>query len=224
MASTADRRSTDLLNGTTLEFFGKLTASATHEIKNSLAIINENAGLLQDLAAMAQNGDTLSSGRVADVSGRIERHVKKADNIVKRLNRFSHSTDHPRQAIDLERTLSFILDMGSRLLEMKGAAVTLIPHDAPIQINTRLSFFQALVWRCVEAACLKSDETEQLTISFDTRSGAPGIWFTPDMILQTSMETLVDSEKTQTLLRHLDISIEINIDEKRFGLILPNPN
>ena len=39
-----------------LQFFGKMTASISHEIKNVLAIINENAGLLEDLALMADRG------------------------------------------------------------------------------------------------------------------------------------------------------------------------
>ena len=30
------------------QFFGKMSASISHEIKNALAIINENAGLLED--------------------------------------------------------------------------------------------------------------------------------------------------------------------------------
>ena len=38
---------------TGLQFFGKMTASISHEIKNVLAIINENAGLLEDLALLS---------------------------------------------------------------------------------------------------------------------------------------------------------------------------
>ena len=34
--------------GTGLQFFGKMTASISHEIKNVMAIINESAGLLDD--------------------------------------------------------------------------------------------------------------------------------------------------------------------------------
>ena len=35
-----------------LRFFGMMTASVSHEIKNVLAIINENAGLMSDLTQM----------------------------------------------------------------------------------------------------------------------------------------------------------------------------
>ena len=70
-----------------VRFFGKMTASATHELKNTLAIINENAGLLEDLSMIAQSGNSLSSERVHDISKRVSRQVKRADVILKRLNR-----------------------------------------------------------------------------------------------------------------------------------------
>ncbi|NNG12708.1 MAG: sensor histidine kinase, partial [Halobacteria archaeon] len=37
-----------------LRYFGKVTASISHELKNVLAILNEHTGLLQDLTAMAE--------------------------------------------------------------------------------------------------------------------------------------------------------------------------
>ena len=42
-----------------LRFFGKITASVTHEIKNALATINENAGLMTDYIEMAARGRPL---------------------------------------------------------------------------------------------------------------------------------------------------------------------
>jgi hypothetical protein len=41
---------TDSLGRQGLQFFGKISASVSHEIKNVLAVIGENAGLLEDLA------------------------------------------------------------------------------------------------------------------------------------------------------------------------------
>ena len=42
----------DSIGGSGLQFFGKVSASISHELKNVLAIINENAGLLEDPRAM----------------------------------------------------------------------------------------------------------------------------------------------------------------------------
>ena len=49
---------------TGLQFFGEITASNSHEIKNILAIINENAGLLEDLALMYDRGAQIEPQRL----------------------------------------------------------------------------------------------------------------------------------------------------------------
>ena len=46
-----------------LRFFGTMTASISHELKNALSIINEGAGLLEDLAAMSARGMALDPAR-----------------------------------------------------------------------------------------------------------------------------------------------------------------
>ena len=40
-----------------LFFFGKMSASISHELKNVLAIINENAGLAEDLMPWPKRAD-----------------------------------------------------------------------------------------------------------------------------------------------------------------------
>jgi len=54
----------DINGENALKFFGKMTASISHELKNVLAIINENAGLLEDLCAMAEKGRPVDPVRI----------------------------------------------------------------------------------------------------------------------------------------------------------------
>jgi hypothetical protein len=63
-----------------LRFFGKMSVSATHEIKNTLAIIKESAGLLEDLSMMAKKGQPLSTSHINDISQRVARQVKRSDD------------------------------------------------------------------------------------------------------------------------------------------------
>ena len=44
----------ELFGYDSLAFFGKVSASISHELKNVMAIISETAGLLGDLSAMAR--------------------------------------------------------------------------------------------------------------------------------------------------------------------------
>ena len=56
-------------------FFGKVSASVSHEIKNVLAIINESAGLLEDFSLMAEQGIALDPVRLRTLSENIRKQV-----------------------------------------------------------------------------------------------------------------------------------------------------
>ncbi len=103
-----------------LQFFGKMSASNFHEINNVLAIINENAGLLEDLSLMVEDGMPIEPKRLQSVSEKIVKQVRRANKIVKNINRFSHSVDKPVKRIDLGETLAFMAELSERLAERRG--------------------------------------------------------------------------------------------------------
>ena len=103
----------DVLAEGGIRFFGRMSAGATHEIKNTLAIINESAGLLNDLSMVAEKGHPLSLTRINNISYVVTRQVQRADLVLKKLNRFSHSVDLSTEVVDLEKTVNFILDLAS---------------------------------------------------------------------------------------------------------------
>ncbi len=207
-----------VLASTSLQFFGQMSASATHEIKNSLAIINENAGLLQDLTLMSKNGQALSPDRIVNITQKIENHVKQADGIIKKLNRFSHSSDQFEQMADLEKTVSFVLQVASRLIEMAGTDIKVESKGQSVQVETNLFFLQALIWRAIEPICRDTKFSTQITISFDENAATPGIWFLMDQMDEKIMESLLTSEDDLILMGQLGVSILKNIETKSFGL------
>jgi len=54
--------SLDVREETALRFFGNISTSISHEIKNVLAIINENAGLLEDYNLHGRKGNPAQPG------------------------------------------------------------------------------------------------------------------------------------------------------------------
>ncbi len=76
-----------------LQFFGRMSASISHEIKNVLAIINENAGLLEDFSLMADRGVPIDPGRLKTMAEKVKRQISRADGIIKNMNRLAHSID-----------------------------------------------------------------------------------------------------------------------------------
>jgi signal transduction histidine kinase len=132
-----------------LHFFGSMTASISHELKNALAIINENGGLLGDLAMLMEKGRPLEPERLKTLSGNIRRQVQRADDIIRRLNRFAHSAHEPAATSDVREIFEFTIALAARLATMKGVTMTIAPGP-PVQLETRLFQLENLLWLCLK--------------------------------------------------------------------------
>ena len=118
-----------------VQFFGKMSASISHEIKNALAIINENAGLLEDFMLLAEKGRPIDPERLKSLAGQVMKQVKRADDLVKRMNRFAHSADEPSKNIDLGETLELITSITQRLASRREARVELVMPEQPVTLS-----------------------------------------------------------------------------------------
>ena len=132
-----------------IEFFGRMTASISHEIKNALAIVNENAGLLGDLALLMDKGRPLSPERLTTLAGNIRRQVQRADDIIRRLNRFAHSAHEPAASADLGQVLAFTVALADRLATMKGVTLT-VDAGEPVTVEVRPFVLENLLWFCLQ--------------------------------------------------------------------------
>lgn len=102
-----------------LQFFGRVTAGVTHEMKNVLAIIKETAGLLEDLMAMSRDVEFPHRDRfsraLTSVLGQVRRGVELSD----RLNRFAHSPDHSKTQVDLCQAVEDAVFLARRFARLK---------------------------------------------------------------------------------------------------------
>ena len=146
-----------------LKFFGQITASISHEVKNCLAIMNENAGLLQDLIAMSQGGKPLDPERINRIAGKITGQVQRADSVVKNLNRFAHSTDDLEKNLDLMEALSLTLALNRRLAINRGVELTLKNPDEMCIVSVNPFLFQYLSGRCLDAI-IETDSGKRIDI------------------------------------------------------------
>ena len=132
-----------------VRFFGEMCASISHEIKNVLAIINENAGLLQDMLGMHEKGITLSPERLSRLAQSIARQVSRGDGIVKGMNRFAHSADNMNEQVDVDELVQFVTQLAGRLIGMKGRPPRVETSDEPLTVATNRFFLENLVWNCL---------------------------------------------------------------------------
>jgi C4-dicarboxylate-specific signal transduction histidine kinase len=143
-------------------FFGKMSASISHEIKNALAIINEKAGLLEDFTVLAGQGRPIDPERLKSLAGDIMKQIQRADGLVKRMNRFAHSSDDPFKMIDLGETLELITSIAQRLASMREARVELILPGHPVMVITNPFLFENLIWACLEFLLSENHKTIKL--------------------------------------------------------------
>ncbi len=135
-----------------LQFFGKMTASISHEIKNVLAIINENAGLLEDLALMADEGAEIEPQRLKNMSRAVMKQVSRADAVMKNMNRLAHSVDESIEAIDLNDLLELLVALSNRFASTRGVGIRIKQNEGPLKLRTSPFFLMNLLWLCLDFA------------------------------------------------------------------------
>lgn len=112
-----------------LRFFGTVSASVSHELKNVLAVINEAAGLLEDLALMAGRGTPLDPERLGRAATTILGQVRRGDAIIRAMNGFAHLPDEPEETThagtDLVAILNLAASLFSRMADMRQVSLRL---------------------------------------------------------------------------------------------------
>ncbi|GAB6144877.1 hypothetical protein [Desulfocicer niacini] len=116
--------------------FGKLTASATHEFQNVLAIIKESAGLMEDVLAFTpmENADILEE-RLGMPLSTIKKQVARGVELVSCLNGFAHTTDHARTKVDLVVLSRRLVHLTRRLGANVGVELLLEEQDKPLYLT-----------------------------------------------------------------------------------------
>jgi C4-dicarboxylate-specific signal transduction histidine kinase len=158
-------------------FFGEISASISHEIKNVLAIINENAGLLQDMVMMIEKGMPLSPERLSGLAQSIVRQVNRGDRIVRDMNRFAHSADHPIETVDIGEVVHFVSIVAARLIAMKGDPPEIDVPAAPMTIVSNRFFLEDLVWTCLCRAMDARAPDRPVSIVAEKTGNTPRIRF-----------------------------------------------
>lgn len=147
-----------------LTYFGRTTASISHELKNALAIIKENAGLLGDYLLMMEKGTSIDPARFKVVAGRIEDQITRADGIIKNLNRFAHCVDDPIKAIDLNETAALLGVLSQREAAMRQVVLQVVTQEGPLTVSTAPYLLLTLLGRFLSACLQHMGDSKTLTV------------------------------------------------------------
>jgi len=170
--------------------FGSISASISHELKNALAIINENAGLLEDLSLMAEKGRPLDPVRLKNLAANIGKQIQRADGIIRNMNRFAHSADEPVNCIDLGETLALTVALSSRFAAMKSVTLNFIPPPQPIRVTTRLFYIENLIWLCLKEILERASAAKEITLTIRSQPNGAAVIFSPSDAPVTDANTI----------------------------------
>ena len=196
-----------------IRFFGTLAAAMTHDMKNFMAIVNENAGLLADLAVRAQHQavpvDPLKARTISEKIGKL---VTRADTLIKRFNRFAHSMDREKEFVDLEEAVDLVAHLAERILRQNRICLTVIPAPAPCRIHAFRFALLHLIYRAMDILCRHqtggaSDSEKPVTVRFGTDPNLPEICFIRDTGPAFEPHLLFAGPEDQALLTRVNMNI-----------------
>lgn len=142
-----------LLQNAGINFFGAVVAVISHELKNVLAIINENKGLLEDFAHLARQEEReLEPNTALTTAAAIGRQVERADIIVKNLNRFAHSPDQEVKSVDLGEIVALAAALARRPACARALTLREAEAAGPVPLATAPFMLLHLLWRGLEFA------------------------------------------------------------------------
>ncbi len=131
--------------GEDLAAIGRIAAGATHDIRNVLATISEQAGLAGDLLAAAGREGPLDRDKLKRLADGIGAQIRRGQEIVSRLKRFAHGLDEPASRFDAAALLRDAAAFAERPLSRKGARLeTRLPQGEVMLTSSPLLLHEAI--------------------------------------------------------------------------------
>ena len=202
-----------------LKFFGTISASISHEIKNRMAVINEQAGLLKDLVTLAEKGKELSLERLMRLSESLKKQVSLTDSIVRNMNRFAHSVDSFQTSTDICDLLTLTAALAKRTVDNRGVEIELELPKPSFSLETAPFFLTNLIWQCLEAVMNLDSKPQKLVIGCEKSENGGRIWFITDALAVPTEEILPDSAKQ--LADAIQAVVTVDSKKKMIRIELP---
>jgi len=211
-----------LVEAEKLASIGTLAAGVAHEINNPLAVINEKAGLIQDILGPAES--FTGKERVLSLLEGVGHSVSRCSTITHRLLGFARRMDVVPQALDLDETLREVLEFLDSEILFKSIKVERT-SNAPFPIvsdrEQLQQVFLNIIKNAVDAASrgghiwVSTAPIENRAVLVNIRDDGPGI---PKDRLKRIFEPFFTT-KDRTKGTGLGLSVSYGIMRKLGGTI-----
>lgn len=117
-------------------FMGKVTAGATHEIRNVLSIIKESAGLMGDLMDMNKESFGVNEEKFRRMIDNIGAQVDRGAIVSKELNNLAHAPDQRPRTVDIRSVLKCQSILYERFSRQKQISLKLEANGQDAHMET----------------------------------------------------------------------------------------
>ncbi len=168
MTDPATEGNERLLRDRSLAFFGAITASVSHELNNVISIINQNAGLLDDMIIGAARGRPIDEERLGRLADTVKRQTDRGITIIRRLNKFAHGVDEPVREFDVGEVTANFVDLMQRLANLKRSSIVLGKPDGKLMMTGNPFMIQQALFLAVTNLLGLVEEDEPVRADLDT--------------------------------------------------------
>jgi C4-dicarboxylate-specific signal transduction histidine kinase len=212
-----------LVGRTGLQFFGKMCASISHDIKNVLAVVNENAGLVEDLCFAAERGKPLDPLRLKRVAADVKAQIRRGDDIISGMNRFAHSVDSESVQVRLPEIIELLAALGSRFAAMRGVALQIDRPEAAATVATSPFLLLNLLWLCLEQAMAAAGPDRTIVLSAARTANGACLRFRKLERLENVPAGAFANEPADALCRALNAEVRIDGQAQEIVARLADP-
>lgn len=134
-----------------LRFFGKVTASVTHDLQNVIAVIKETAGLMEDILLMNRDKELPFLEKFQKSLSTIKNQSLRGSSLVKSLNEFAHTPDDDEKEIDIVKTARMLTTLIERKTKSSEIHVHVEEPEGLVVIRTNAIKFEMALLTAIES-------------------------------------------------------------------------
>ena len=158
-------------------FLSEVTASATHELRNVLAIIKESNGLMGDMAQLCAVKGVLDEGRVNRAVDRVDTQVKRGADILTGLNRLSHCLDVDNAPLELGEEVDLLVFMSGRKARNRRQTLAVTARETPSQVTASPLHLQMALFAVLKVCTEECPEGSAISVGVKHSDEGPLVEF-----------------------------------------------
>lgn len=199
----------------TLQFFGRVNASISHELKNILAIISETTGFLDDLVQLARQGKQFDLAILEKSNKSIAEEIERGFHTIRQMNKFAHSVDDTDASTDVAACTELASNLSAFLSSAKP--VRIVEPAGEIRVQTVPVLLINALYQVICTLCREQNVTG-ITVGFEAVAdgGAAVVFSGPGLGSPFPGEIIPEGMKSR-----LGIELETSGDSNELKMRIP---